>query len=117
MDNTQVMRYIPEIVERLMQIEPTRVILFGSGADSTASEANDIDLIVVTKSAQLPANHREKESIYLEVAALLRDIRRKAPMDLIVHTQAMHDKFIALNSLFAREVLQHGVIICESHHG
>ena len=117
MNSTEVMRYIPEIVERLMQIEPTRVILFGSGADSNASEANDIDLIVVTKSAQLPTNHREKESIYLEVATLLRDIRRKVSIDLIVHTQPMHDKFIALNSLFAREVLQHGVIIYESHHG
>jgi hypothetical protein len=45
---------------------------------------------------------------------LLRDIRRKTPVDLIVHTQPMHRKFIEMNSLFAREVLEEGIVLYEA---
>jgi predicted nucleotidyltransferase len=116
MDTTQVAHYIPEIIEQLRPIDPARVILFGSGAYGAAADINDIDLLVVTQSSQLPSSHRERESIYLEVAARLRDIRRKVSMDLIVHTRAMHERFLELNSLFAQEVLRSGVTIYESRH-
>jgi four helix bundle protein len=104
------------ITDRLASLDPAKVILFGSRADDTATEASDVDLIVVLKSDVLPRTYREKEAIYLEVARRLRDIRRNTAMDLIVHTQPMHDKFIEMNSLFAREVLQKGVVLYESHH-
>jgi predicted nucleotidyltransferase len=116
MDTTQVAYYIPEIIEQLRPIDPARVILFGSGANGAAADINDIDLLVVTQSSELPNSHRERESIYLEVAARLRDIRRKVSMDLIVHTRAMHERFLELNSLFAQEVLRSGVTIYESRH-
>lgn len=116
MSNDQAIRYIPAIIERLKQLDPVKVILFGSGAGGTATENSDLDLLVVTRSDKLPESYQEKENIYLEVARLLRDIRRKVPVDLIVHTQPMHARFIALNSLFAREILQKGRVLYESHH-
>jgi predicted nucleotidyltransferase len=109
-------RAIPEIVARLMPIDPARIILFGSRASGAASEDSDLDLIVVTSSDAMPATHQEKEDAYLEVARLLRDIRREVPVDLIVHTRPMHAKFVELDSLFAREVLQKGIVVYESHH-
>lgn len=116
MDALQVARYIPEIIERLRPIDPAQVILFGCGANAAAAEINDIDLLVVTQSNEFPNSHREKESIYLEVAARLRDVRRRVSMDLIVHTRPMHERFLTLNSLFAQEVLRSGVTIYESQH-
>ena len=116
MSNDQAIRYIPAIIERLKHLDPVKVILFGSGAGGTTTENSDLDLIVVTRSDKLPESYQEKENTYLEVARLLRDIRRKVPVDLIVHTQPMHARFIALNSLFAREVLQKGRVLYESHH-
>jgi len=116
MSNDQATRYIPAIIERLKEIDPAKVILFGSGAGGTTTENSDLDLIVVTRSDKLPDSYQEKENAYLEVARLLRDIRRKVPVDLIVHTQPMHARFIELNSLFAREVLQKGIVLYESHH-
>ena len=74
----------------------------------------DLDLLVVLRDDRLPATHREKEDTFLSVARLLRDIRRKAPIDLIVHTQPMHRKFIEMNSLFAREVLEEGIVLYEA---
>ena len=106
--------YIPLIIERLKELEPAKVILFGSYAEGTASADSDLDLLVVTNHDALPQNYHEKEEIYLEVARRLRDIRSKLPMDLIVHTRPMHDRFIEMNSLFARELLQKGILLYES---
>ena len=109
-------QYLPEIVELLQPIAPAKIILFGSQASGNADEDSDLDLIVVTNSDKLPANHREKEDAYLEVSRLLRDLRREVSMDLIVHTQPMHARFIEMNSLFARDVQQSGVVLYEADH-
>lgn len=84
-----VQQTIPEIVACLKPLDPARVILFGSGARGDATEVNDLDLIVVTKSAALPSSYREKEAITLTVAQALREIRRRVPLDLIVHTRGL----------------------------
>ncbi len=106
--------YIPLIIERLKQIKPAKVILFGSHAQGTASAESDLDLLVVTNDDRLPQNYHEKEQIYLEVARLLRDVRGVIPVDLIVHTRPMYARFVEMNSLFARELLQEGVLLYES---
>ena len=108
--------YIPLILERLMEINPTKIILFGSHAKGTDSAESDLDLLVVTNHDKTPQSYGEKERIYLEVARLLRDIRGKVPMDLVVHTRPMHNRFIEMDSLFARELLEKGVTLYESDH-
>ena len=112
----QVARYVPEIIARLQQIDPVRIILFGSQASGEAGEASDLDLIVVINNDKMPATHREKQDMYLEVARLLRDIRREVSIDLIVHTRPMHARFLAMDSAFSREVQQKGKVLYESHH-
>lgn len=106
--------YVPLIIERLKKINPAKIILFGSQARGTASATSDLDLLVVTNDDTQPQSYQEKEQVYLEVARLLRDIRGNIPMDLIVHTRPMHARFIEMNSLFARELLQKGVLLYES---
>lgn len=56
--------YIPLIIERLKELEPAKVILFGSYAEGTASADSDLDLLVVTNHDALPKNYHEKEEIY-----------------------------------------------------
>lgn len=108
--------YIPEIIERLRGINPVKVILFGSHAQGKESAESDLDLLVVTNHDETPKTYREKQQVYLQVARLLRDIRGKVPMDLIVHTRPMHDRFVEMDSLFARELLQKGITLYESDH-
>ena len=109
-------RRLQEIIASLRPIDPLKVILFGSQARGAATRESDLDLLVVLKSDVLPGTYQEKETIYLQVARLLRDIRRETPLDLIVHTRPMHARFIEMDSLFAKQVLQKGVVLYESDH-
>ena len=74
---------------------------------------SDIDLIVVTNDDYLPRSYKEKSDIYLKVSSLLEDIVEKIPIDLIVFTKPMYNKFNELGSLFSKEVSQKGIVLYE----
>jgi predicted nucleotidyltransferase len=92
----------PLIVERLKPLNPDKIILFGSYAYGTPTEDSDIDLYVVTNDDFIPQTWREKSDIYLKYSKKLRDLQKEIPIDLIVHTKQMHEKFQELNSSFYR---------------
>ena len=98
-----------EIVKKLEPLQPERIVLFGSYANGTPSPDSDIDIYVVTNDDFIPQSWKENNKIYLSVSRKIRDIRKQAPIDLIVHTKKMHEKFIKLNSFFSREIDQRGV--------
>jgi predicted nucleotidyltransferase len=100
-----------EIVERLKPLNPQKIILFGSYAYGTPHKDSDIDLYVVTNDDFMPQSWREKSRVYLNVANMLDDIMKKYPTDLIVHTKAMHKKFLELNSYFSRVIMNEGVVL------
>lgn len=43
----------------------------------------------------------------------ISEIKKEFPVDLIVHTKAMHQRFIEINSLFTRELLSKGILLHE----
>lgn len=88
-----------------------KVILFGSVARGEDDSDSDIDLYVVTKDESMPATWSDKNHIYLSVSRQLRDLRKQYPIDLIVHTKAMYQKFIQQQSFMANEILTTGVSI------
>ncbi|HQS67718.1 MAG TPA: nucleotidyltransferase domain-containing protein [Sulfuricurvum sp.] len=100
-----------EIVERLMPLNPDKIILFGSYAYGTPNEDSDIDLYVVTKDDFIPQSWKEKSSLNKTISSAIRDLRRVHAIDLIVHTKAMNDKFRILNSSFSRELLSRGQVL------
>jgi len=104
------------ILERLKGLDLHKVILFGSFASGQPREDSDIDLLVVTNDDFLPKDHREKSDLYLTVSNALTDLAGKMPIDLIVHTKAMYQRFIQLGSLFSKEILQKGIVLHEADH-
>lgn len=105
-----------EILTRLKaRIEIYRVILFGSFSTRTAGPNSDIDLLVVTDDETMPQNFKESMANYHKVSSALGDMKKKYPIDLIVHTKPMHEKFIMLDSLFSRELTLKGEVLYEKN--
>lgn len=101
------------IKEKLLSINPEKIILFGSYAYGNPDKDSDIDLLVVTSDRKLPSNYKEKSDLYVKVSNLLHDLYKEYPIDLIVHTEPMYKLFIEMDSLFSNEITQKGIIIYE----
>ncbi|HNS21686.1 MAG TPA: nucleotidyltransferase domain-containing protein [Sedimentisphaerales bacterium] len=104
------------ITDALTPLRPQKVILFGSYAWGRPTEDSDIDLYVVTRDDFMPATYDERMQSHLKVASLLREINKRVAIDLIVHTKPMHDAFVRLDSMFAREVMTRGRVLYERDH-
>jgi len=99
------MQFIPEGIDKL--------ILFGSYAYGVPREDSDIDLLVVTDEERIPENFSEMSALDIYFNRLIDHIRSQVPIDLIVHTRAMHNRFLQKNSLFSREIQNKGKIVYE----
>jgi predicted nucleotidyltransferase len=112
---TDIETILDEIRSRLVPAGIDRLILFGSYASGTPTDDSDIDLLVVTSDNYIPRTFAEKANLDITISHLIDHIRAQIPVDLIVHTKAMHRKFIEMNSLFCREILSKGRVLYESH--
>jgi uncharacterized protein len=108
--------YIQQLTNQLKELNPYLVLLFGSFAYGTPNKDSDIDLLVVTNDEYTPQTFKEKHEIYKLVSQKIRSVKAQISVDLIVHTIPMYNKFIEQNSSFAKEILNHGIIIYESNH-
>ena len=106
-------KLLDEIAERLMPLGIEKLILFGSYAHGQPTEDSDLDLLVVTEDETMPRNYAEKAQLVLKVNRLVRDIKDRFPIDLIVHTHSMHQRFKKMDSAFCREIESKGKIVYE----
>jgi uncharacterized protein len=107
-------KYLPLLIERLKRINPNKIILFGSYAYGNPNADSDIDILVITNDEFIPSSFSEKSKIYLSISQTISDIKREFPVDLLVHTKAMHNLFIENNSLFAQELVTKGKILYDN---
>jgi predicted nucleotidyltransferase len=107
--------YLPVLIEHLKATQPEKIILFGSYAYGEPSAESDLDILVVTGDDFIPSSFSEKSKIYLKISKSISEIKKDFPVDLIVHTKAMHQRFIENNSLFARELLSKGRVLYEKN--
>ena len=61
----------------------------------------------------MPNTYEERMQSHLQVASLLRELNKQVAIDLIVHTKPMHDAFVRLDSMFARELMTRGKVLYE----
>jgi predicted nucleotidyltransferase len=106
--NTTQSEIITRIKNRLMQIHPHRVILFGSHAWGTPDEESDIDLVVVLEDETAPSTFSEKMKNVLKVRKCVADINREVSLDLLVYSKPEWRKFIETGSYFSREISEKG---------
>lgn len=106
--------YAERIIERLKPLGIChKVILFGSHVWGDPHADSDLDVLVVLEGTEEPQSSFEKGALYKRVSAPLRDLQREVPMDLLVHSEDMHRRFVERDSMFARKVLGQGQVIYE----
>ncbi len=108
--------YIPIIVEKLKKADPSKIILFGSYAYGIPDKDSDIDILVVTSDNFIPENFTVKMKLVLNISMLISDIKAIYPVDLIVQTIPMHQKFLLLGSLFSKEITKKGKVLYEKDY-
>lgn len=95
-----------DILVRLMNLNPEKVILFGSQAKKTNTEDSDFDILVIVSKSE--HNRAYRTSLALK---FLRGIG--IPIDLLVYTKDEIREWEHIDNSFINEVLKTGKVIYE----
>ena len=104
---------IEEMTDRLKEIKPYKVILFGSYANGNPTENSDLDVLVVLDSEEMAKNLDEKIKRDMPVSQMLLNINRKIAMDLITYSKAEYEYLIRQNDFFVKEINNTGSVLYE----
>jgi len=97
---------LPAALENLIrEVNPEKVILFGSYAYGNPTPDSDVDLLVIVRTDE---SYRER---YMRVVRALRP--RLFPLDLIVKTPEEVEEALQTFSPFLREILTRGICLYE----
>ena len=96
---------VQEAVNRLVRrLHPERIYLFGSRARGQATEASDIDLLVVVPTSDLPRQRRESASYDLLWGIAV-------PIDVIVLTRDEFERSRRVKTSLASVVASEGQVV------
>ena len=96
---------IQQLVERIKQFGPEKIILFGSYAHGTPTDDSDVDLFVVKN-----VKSEDIRDLRLSIRRHLRDIiyNQKVPVDLLLDSQEHIDERIKLGDSIYEEIMNKG---------
>ncbi|MBW1649739.1 MAG: nucleotidyltransferase domain-containing protein [Deltaproteobacteria bacterium] len=106
-------KYIYEITEKLKELNPYKIVLFGSYAKKETAENSDIDIMVILDSQKIASNYDEKMKNKLKVRRNIYEFSKKVPIDLLVYTKAEYDIISASKNSFYNEIKDTGKILYE----
>jgi predicted nucleotidyltransferase len=106
-------KYIPQIVNNIKELNPYKIILFGSRANGGFSEDSDVDLIVVLDSPGIAKNYDEKMKNKLLVRRQIYELNKKIPIDLIVYSKEEYNMVSESGSSFSKEMRDTGKVLYE----
>jgi len=103
--------HIESVKKQISQLNPFKVMLFGSYAHGMPDEDSDMDIIVILDNEDMPQNFSERMKNHSKVRKNLRAINKKIAMDILVYTKAEWNKLIETDNSFIREVTETGKVI------
>nr|AGS54050.1 hypothetical protein [uncultured bacterium contig00048] len=104
---------VEEMTERLKELKPYKVILFGSYARGNPTEDSDLDVAVILDSNEFVKSFREKMDRYLPVAEAVKEVNYQIAMDIKVYSRAEADYLKEKESDFFREIESTGKVLYE----
>ena len=105
--------YIDELIERLREIDPYKVIVFGSHAKGTFTEESDLDFVVVLNSEKIAGTFDEKMQRKLLIRQTIRELNERIPIDLVVYTKAEFALLQKEKISFINELNNSGKVVYE----
>jgi predicted nucleotidyltransferase len=98
-----------DVVHRIVaELQPDKIILFGSYVYGTACNDSDVDLLVIMETSARPADR------YLAVSRLIRP--RPFPLDILVKTPGEIAHALEKGDFFVREIVTQGRVLYERSH-
>ena len=98
---------LPRAVRRIArELQPEKIILFGSYAYGTPNGDSDVDLLIVMNTTN--AKHADRS---WSVSQLL--IPRSFPVDILVRTPTEMDSFLTRKHFFYKEIVSQGKVLYE----
>lgn len=94
-----------EIVQRLLPLNPQKIILFGSYADGTARDDSDIDMLVI---------HSFEGNCAVQSAKMRLMLSSDYPIDLLVRRPEQVQRRLEMNDCFFEDILEHGKVLYEA---
>ncbi|MGO8790672.1 MAG: nucleotidyltransferase domain-containing protein [Terriglobia bacterium] len=100
-------KLLERIVQRIVATaQPDKIILFGSRARGNARPDSDIDILVITESAE--PGYRRDAAIYLALAGL------NAPVDVMTYTPEEIRDWSAVPQAFITTAIREGRVVYEN---
>ncbi len=101
---------LPKAIQQIVQqLQPEKIVLFGSYAYGMPTGDSDVDLLVVMQTAVSSPTKR-----YLRVSRLLRP--RPFPVDILVKTPDEITRGLKSGDFFIKEILSRGQVLYERDH-
>lgn len=97
---------LPSAVKQIVEeIEPDKIVLFGSYAYGDPTPGSDVDLLIILET-DAPSKERS-----WSISRLL--LPRPFPVDILVKTPQEVEQALAKGDLFLREILARGKVLYE----
>jgi len=107
---------VEEMTERLKELKPYKVILFGSYANGSPTEDSDLDVAVILDSNDFVKSFTEKMERKKPIVVSIRNIRYQIPMDIKVYSKAEFAYLEKQNNYFINEINKTGKILYEKRN-
>ncbi len=104
---------IDEMTERLKELKPYKVILFGSYAKGTATKDSDLDVLVVLDSNDFAKTFDERMDRWNIIYPAVLETNRKIALDVITYSKAEYEYLLKEKDFFVKEVVDTGKVLYE----
>lgn len=107
MDTWQV---VDQIIDAISDMNPRRVIVFGSAVDGVVGGDRDLDIAVVFDD---PEEGFDRLKTKLAIRRRIRPINAEVAIDLVVYTESEYRRLAPARSFLHTEVLDRGTVVYE----
>ena len=104
---------VEEMTERLKELKPYKVILFGSYANGNPTKDSDLDVLVILDSNDFVKNFKEKIERKMPISKILLEINYQIAMDILVYSKAEFEFLKEKNNFFIKEIETSGKVLYE----